>query len=159
MFTSRKHSKIVSYRVVWDAKSGTFYIYSHTSFPSIHQLLAYYRDTPINPDINTRLLVPIPSKQQQKLKQQLQQITLQQSVQGKWAGSSKDNEWEGSFTWKSYENCGIKISIGCGASLIRSSTLYLLYGIFLGNRCYNLVIANILVHTADDHTRCRFLCS
>ena len=65
-FLSRNRSKLVNYRLVKDAKSGTFYIYNHTSFPSIHQLLAYYGHTPINREVNTRLLTPISAPQQSR---------------------------------------------------------------------------------------------
>ena len=80
VFFSRNRSKLVNYRLVKDTKSGTFYIYSHTSFPSIHQLLAYYGDTPINREVNTRLLAPISAPQQL---QQPQQIKSQLCVKSK----------------------------------------------------------------------------
>ena len=85
--TFRNHSKLVNYRLVKDINSGMFYIHSHTVFPSIHQLVACYRDMPISPDANTRLLMPISSQKQ--LQQQQQGIKSQQSDKGKWVRGVK----------------------------------------------------------------------
>lgn len=63
---SRNRSKLVNYRLVKESNTGIFYIHSHTSFPSLQQLLTHYKDAPINPDVNTRLLSPILTQQQQQ---------------------------------------------------------------------------------------------
>ncbi len=66
----RNRSKLVNYRLVKERSSGVFYIHSHTSFPSLQLLLTHYKDAPINPDVNTRLLSPIVTQQQQQQQQQ-----------------------------------------------------------------------------------------
>jgi len=69
----------VNYRLTRDVKSGKFYIHSHTLFPTLQLLLVHYKDAPINPDVNTRLLSPILAQQQQKQQQQQQQQTFNRS--------------------------------------------------------------------------------
>ena len=49
-----------------DGHTGQYYIHSNTPFFSIHELLSYYKTTPINSEVNTRLVSPVLSKQQQK---------------------------------------------------------------------------------------------
>jgi len=64
---TNKH-KLVNYRLVSDRASRCYYIYTHTTFSSIQQLLEHYRHTPINAEANTRLLYPVtPAPEKQSL--------------------------------------------------------------------------------------------
>ena len=58
----------MNYRLVRDPSSGQYYIFPNTMFPNIQLLLAYYRTTPINTEVNTLLLHPVtpPDPRQQQ---------------------------------------------------------------------------------------------
>ena len=60
----------MNYRLVRDPATRKYYIFPHTMFPNIQLLLAYYKTTPINADVNTLLLYPValpdPRQQQQR---------------------------------------------------------------------------------------------
>ena len=62
-FIFSNNNKIWNYRLARDPFSSQYYIFSHTMFPNIQLLLAYYKHTPINADINTLLLHPIARQQ------------------------------------------------------------------------------------------------
>lgn len=49
----------MNYRLVREPDSGQYYIFPHTKFPNIHLLLAHYKTTPINAEVNTLLLQPV----------------------------------------------------------------------------------------------------
>ena len=66
----RNSNKLMNYRLTRDAATGKYYIHQHTMFPNIQLLLAYYKTTPINAEVNTLLLYPVtppdPRQQQQQ---------------------------------------------------------------------------------------------
>ena len=57
---------IKNYRVVRDPSSGQYYIHFRTMFPRIQLLLAYYKTTPINEELNILLLHPVARPDQQQ---------------------------------------------------------------------------------------------
>ena len=47
-------------------KSGNYCIFGNTTFPSIESLLSHYNGVPINAEVNTRLLNPVLTEEQQR---------------------------------------------------------------------------------------------
>jgi hypothetical protein len=56
---------------------GCYYIYKSKTFPSIPQLIDHYKTTPINAEVNTRLINPVLSEQQKS--QQKSKVSRQRS--------------------------------------------------------------------------------
>lgn len=63
----RNKAKLVNYRLVKDNRKGCYYIHANNAFPSIQSLLSHYKTTPINSEVNTCLLNPVLSEEQQQM--------------------------------------------------------------------------------------------
>ena len=55
----RNKSRLMNYRLISNQQTSKVYIHTHTTFAKVSDLVQYYKSTPINAEVNTRLLFPV----------------------------------------------------------------------------------------------------